>query len=253
MKYDLRPMGIGEMLDRGLKIYLSNLPPLLTVSLVIMVPLGLFTAWMQSVAAESGGFQGGAVAVNLLATVVIQGLLQGALIQAVSDIYLGGKTGAGSVLARAAGRIVPLLLAAFLTGICIGFGFLLLIVGAFIAVAGLCVTQCAVMLEKRGGMESLGRSWSLTKDHRSRAFSTLFAAGLITGILNFAVVFAITLLHPGPFLLQLGTTLFSALTQPFAVVVTILLYYDLRIRKEAFDLQVLAKEMGSTTASAPTP
>jgi hypothetical protein len=43
----------------------------------------------------------------------------------------------------------------------------------------------------------------------------------------------------------LVTGLAQSLVFPLTLVATVLLYYDSRIRKEGFDLEVLAQEMGS--------
>ena len=38
---------------------------------------------------------------------------------------------------------------------------------------------------------------------------------------------------------------------PLLAVVSTLLYYDLRIRKEGFDLEVMSRELGTTAAPLP--
>ena len=40
-----------------------------------------------------------------------------------------------------------------------------------------------------------------------------------------------------------GQTLAGLLTTPFSTIVLVLIYFDLRIRKEAFDLSVLAQQL----------
>jgi hypothetical protein len=52
----------------------------------------------------------------------------------------------------------------------------------------------------------------------------------------------------------LGTAIqqvLNLLVAPFSSIAWILLYYDLRIRKEGFDLEVLAKSMSAPGASCP--
>jgi len=43
---------------------------------------------------------------------------------------------------------------------------------------------------------------------------------------------------------QLLSLAATVVTAPISAIATVLLYYDLRIRKEAFDLEMLAKSMG---------
>ena len=49
----------------------------------------------------------------------------------------------------------------------------------------------------------------------------------------------------GWLLLAIGGSLVQVLAVPFLVVVTVVVYFDLRIRKEAFDLAVTAQRVQS--------
>jgi hypothetical protein len=42
---------------------------------------------------------------------------------------------------------------------------------------------------------------------------------------------------------QLATLIVSVLIQPISFIVVVLLYYDLRIRREAFDIEMLAASL----------
>jgi len=46
-------------------------------------------------------------------------------------------------------------------------------------------------------------------------------------------------------LMAVGSGISMALVQPLGLTASVLLYYDSRIRKEGFDLQILAQEMGA--------
>ena len=46
-------------------------------------------------------------------------------------------------------------------------------------------------------------------------------------------------------LYAIGISLAAIITTPFTTLITVLLYFDLRIRKEAFDLEVMAHEMSA--------
>jgi hypothetical protein len=43
------------------------------------------------------------------------------------------------------------------------------------------------------------------------------------------------------------------LVYPFLAVVSTLLYYDLRVRKEGFDLEVMSRELGAAGTTTPLP
>ncbi len=54
---------------------------------------------------------------------------------------------------------------------------------------------------------------------------------------------------------QVGSFLATTLVTPILTIATAVFYYDLRVRKEAFDLQLMMNQVGSTagrTAGVPT-
>ncbi|MDS1270417.1 glycerophosphoryl diester phosphodiesterase membrane domain-containing protein [Lipingzhangella sp. LS1_29] len=119
----------------------------------------------------------------------------------------------------------------------------------------------AVVLERAGPLRALGRSWNLTAGSWWRIFGILLLAELL--------IFLVTEILMTPFslgaaavlflgadtawaavvasaLLFLGTLLLLALTTPFTVGVTALLYVDRRIRREGLDLRLQTAQGDST-------
>ncbi len=119
-----------------------------------------------------------------------------------------------------------------------------------------------VVLEDRRPVEALGRSWSLTGGHFIRVALTMFIVIMLTVVLTYAVVIPAQL---GSFLLQsismvgaqalMGASVMVAqlLLQPVQIVATVLLYYDLRMRKEGFDLVMMAETIGEPQLAVRTP
>jgi ABC-type dipeptide/oligopeptide/nickel transport system permease subunit len=73
--------------------------------------------------------------------------------------------------------------------------------------------------------------------------------GIITGILS-AIVSALLGVLTGVgdtnvqlVLSQLASLIVSILIQPITFIVVVLLYYDMRIRREAFDIEMLAANL----------
>ncbi|MDX1621838.1 MAG: hypothetical protein R3320_12650, partial [Nitriliruptorales bacterium] len=113
-----------------------------------------------------------------------------------------------------------------------------------------------IVLEDRETIGSLTRSWRLTAGHFWKVAGTLLLAGLLAGIVNtiiatpFAIPFFFDVLSGGDgsglvtlFVQTLGNTVAAVVTQPFTSLVGVLLYFDLRIRDEGFDLEVMAREL----------
>jgi hypothetical protein len=120
------------------------------------------------------------------------------------------------------------------------------------------LSVAAITVEDIGASEGLKRSWNLTEGHFWRVFGTSFAAGLLTMLLTSLPLFFFTYLFTMANLSSQLTQALSLLVEqvamlialPFSVAVTVLIYYDLRIRKEGFDLQVLAESSSAPVVSA---
>jgi len=116
----------------------------------------------------------------------------------------------------------------------------------------------AIVLENSGARSGLGRSWRLVKNSFWRVWGTMFILGILINILTlvptYAVQFGATFIFPGSIALSTIAnstinTIISILITPIQFAVMTLLYYDLRIRKEGFDLQFAMQpaDPGSTT------
>ncbi|MFI6561407.1 hypothetical protein [Streptomyces sp. NPDC050534] len=124
----------------------------------------------------------------------------------------------------------------------------------------------ALMLEKRGVVKSMSRSVKLVRGSWWRVFGILLLAGIIANIISAIVVIPFTfiaaafsgdgitgLLNSGTgdlgwtFLIisGIGSVIGSMITYPINAGVTVLLYIDQRIRREALDLE-LARAAGVT-------
>lgn len=113
----------------------------------------------------------------------------------------------------------------------------------------------AVILEKYGVFASLQRSCKLTRNRVAHVSGILLLITVIVttvqSIMTSPSSFAITQsvmrgITPNPVIIMINALLVSitsAALLPVTSVITLLLYYDSRIRDEAFDLEVLASEM----------
>lgn len=117
------------------------------------------------------------------------------------------------------------------------------------------VMEPALIVESRGVFSALGRSWGLMSGSMGKALGLYVIVGLalaiIMGVVTAPTQIAIeTRMRTGTpvpaFLFVLNVALLvlvRTLTTPILSMVAILLYYDIRIRKEGFDLELLAAEL----------
>ena len=251
----LRPLTVGEILDTSFSLYRRHFAALATVALVCTgIPLVL-----RMFLEASGGFL-----VNLslgalyaLSLVVLNLVATAATVFIVSESYLGRPLSAWEALQRATPYMGRILVCSLLMAIAVGLGFLLLLIPGVILAVGLALAIPAVVLEPRTSASgALSRSWELTRGARWR----LFGLGITLLVLLYVPVVAITglfaLLLPesagmfsGGSLGMVMAIAVGGLVQmfiyPLFYCVLTVTYYDLRVRKEGFDLELLASTLQS--------
>ena len=110
----------------------------------------------------------------------------------------------------------------------------------------LILTPSVAVLEGLGGMSALKRSRSLGKGYNWRNFGVLILLVVICAVIG-GIIGG---LFGGFFPRSLGTfshrvllILIQLLTAPLTWIAIVLFYYDLRVRKEAYDAAALAEDL----------
>jgi len=99
-----------------------------------------------------------------------------------------------------------------------------------------------VVLEKpKRANDALGRSWELTKGSRDKAFAIGLVVYLVTNVPAIAIIW---LARSSPDLANVVGQLATLVLRPIMACAFTLFYYDLRVRKEAFDLELLGQHLG---------
>ncbi|NOK59592.1 MAG: hypothetical protein GFH27_549285n116 [Chloroflexi bacterium AL-W] len=131
-----------------------------------------------------------------------------------------------------------------------------LIILAFIYTRMAFITQ-AIVLENHGPFAAIGRSWRLTSQHFWRTFGILFIMvilayivyGIPTTIIQLGIAFVGGFSPESQILGQNIAVLVAQIgyiiALPLQFVTYTLLYYDLRIRKEGFDIELKSQQVSS--------
>ncbi|HYL20847.1 MAG TPA: hypothetical protein VEU74_03725 [Gemmatimonadales bacterium] len=206
-------------------------------------------------------------------------VLTAGTVRIISDAYLGrvprledalslGLSKLGALVAVGLGKFAILFLCAIAAAIVVAtlglmakgigaVGVLLVIAAVIVAVwlvayvlCGYGVTTPIVVLEELGSsFDSFRRSWELTRGFRSKVAGLSIVAGLLFNALPSWVLQVPVALTRGTMpgvsiaFAALATIVPVILAPAIAAVIT-LMYYDLRVRREAFDLQVLGQRLG---------
>ncbi len=209
-------------------------------------------------------------------------LLKAGTIRIISDSYLGQEPELGASLRFGVSKIIPLLVVALSKGLLLiilyivsGLGVALLyfmgrmagpamgalmvfvgVIGAlwfviWIACAYGTTTPIVVLEDLPSSFDAFGRSWELTRGARGKVFGTWIVAWLISQLLPQLIVAGISGAlgvasneSVQPFFVVFASLIGIALAPILPCALT-LLYYDLRVRREAFDLQVLSQQLGT--------
>jgi hypothetical protein len=105
----------------------------------------------------------------------------------------------------------------------------------------------AIVVEGVGSLTGLRRSWRLTHRFFWRTFAIVLVVYLLQSVVGVVLQAPISLVVSGTGTQQLlgkaVGAVTSVLVSPLSLIALTLVYYDLRIRKEAFDIEMLAASL----------
>jgi len=262
----LRPLGVGEIIDHSLAIYRRQFGALVAITLSANALPLLLMVYLLS----SGGILERPllyVAVLLL-SVVLGALATAATVFLVSETYLGNTIPGGMAISRATRFLWRLILLTMMVSLVVGLAALvfflpglvtgspilagLAVIPAFIAAmmifTGLLVSTPALVLEDATPAAALSRSWQLTRGFRWKMLGLVIVVGIIILIPSLAMSFirggSMAMQPMGEFSAtdvgwEIATQFISTLIYPLLYCALTVAYYDLRVRKEGFDLELL--------------
>jgi hypothetical protein len=194
-----------------------------------------------------------------------------ACFRVISAAYLGEPGDAGHSL-RVGIRRVPAMVGASIVLLILSL-LVLFAIGVLVAAARVFVlllfpafgylfvrwslVSPAIVAEKAGPVHSIRRSWALTQGLFWRSFAVLFLLLLIVVVLRVALQAGLigafsSMDSISEIALAVVDTVFTviilAVIYPLSAAIITVLYYDARVRKEGFDLQLLAESIGSDSS-----
>ncbi len=272
----LRPLSVGEILDVSIKICIAHWRTLLKAVLVVIVPVQIVSTLLtadvtasqfdlttsstqtpEETLEELNQYLGG-LAISTVLQIAAVLLASAACFRAVAQSYLGEDSDWRSSL-RYALRLTPSLL--WLTLL---YGLGVLVATLFFIAPGVWLfiawafAMPALLAEGVRGRAALGRSWGLVKGRWWRTFGVV-ALGFILASITSSVVQGLFLVgilvnNDNDVLVVVLNGLAGVfgllITTPFQAALLAVVYFDLRVRKEGFDLELLARGIGSDAPPA---
>jgi hypothetical protein len=268
-----RPMSIADLLDLAFRLYRQRFTVLVGIAALSFVPMALLLLLIQQVEVASGLVQ---IVQSLLLVPIASAALiycvarldQGAN-NAISVAYRAGLSRYWALFSSTLLLVIVIAIPAGLIGGCLSVALLgtrlatttnnamlAVIVAVVVLIALPFLTRFAlvsqvVVLEQAGASQSLRRSWQLTRGWFWRTFGVSTCSGILSYLIsalpaimiNFVISMAgaAEAMALAPSITAVGSQLGLIVAMPLQLIISTLLYYDLRIRGEGYDLEMLAQ------------
>jgi hypothetical protein len=265
MKFRLGAMSIGDILDLGLKLLLRRLGTFYAIGLIFHLPLIALQilgptrfSWDDMTMWFACAFLG----------VILNQFVMAAEIKVIEQEYVGNNVGVGRAIVFAFSRFVPLLLASVVFDVFMVVGFMLCIVPGLIVMCMYAFASQTVVVEGAGPFQGLDRSAKLTVGFVGRILGLVLVIVVVRFGVGFGVDWALDQVFPAVervidadklqvdktnptnrVIQTLLSALITILITTFGTICLTLTYFDLRTRKEGFDLELAANGMSPVVRS----
>lgn len=289
--FALKPLGVGDIVDRVFAIYrsrplvflvISAIPYLALVLLLIALTPTLGAGALLALASMlAGDIEGSAAQISasiaplaaylgvaIVAALVASLVQSAALVVAAADRYLGRDATVASALRtglRASPRLLAMGLLAFFAvvllwgaivvamvlvghwSVVVG-GILGGLVATFYITASWMVSPAVAVLEGTGPISSLRRAWRLSEGNRWRILGLIILLVVLqlvlSSVLSVLLIASLVTDETVQVVVQQAANLLMAIAwAPAYWAAFAVLYYDLRVRHEALDLQLAAEAL----------
>jgi hypothetical protein len=264
----LRARSSTELVDAAVQLLRRHYSSMIVVSGIGMIPMLILQPFMGRLTGSAGAteaaevgdaaavmaqFNFGAFFIIMIATSLWVTLAGAAIIAAAAQGYREGHVDVGAAVREVMQRMGAVLYSALAKGVLITIGFFMLFIGAVFFYTTYFAVPATVIIEKLSGTQGLARSKQLATGQRWHIFKTMLLVVLVYFVISIgASAFAGMFFTGADIIANIFSTLITVLVYPIVPITEMLLYFDLRIRTEGYDVEVMASQLdGSAAPSAP--
>jgi hypothetical protein len=242
-----QPLAPGAILGAALRLYRRHWRTLLAVP-ALAAPLAVSFPSTKVLPGPGGEYQvivhhrvvatadswtdTAVVVLAMLAVVPVFSVAAGAVTRAAVAAVAGQDLGVGRSYRFGIGRMWPLVQVIVLTWLLTMLGLVLFVVPGVVIGVLLAVSVPTLVVEGGRAWEAITRSWSLVGGHWWRTFGTILLTWLLLGLAVNLITNAAGGLGHGWLEETVAQALAITLATPFAALVGVLLYFDLRAREQ---------------------
>lgn len=246
--------GFTDIIDITFSIYTRHFLPFVLISAISQIPsvIAIFVLPTPEPPNPENPFAN-VDAIRIVALVIssVFNLIAGAaIIHGVCRHFLGRPILVSHSILYALHRSIRLLAAVvlFILGLVIPIALSIIIIGipllVFIIIVWIFFSH-AVVVEQRGPVDALRRSWAIVMGSWWRVFGVV--AGIVLTSIGALVISELIFTLGAEIAQPIGTFLavsFSTLFSPVPIIALTVLYLDMRVRKDEYAHDDLAREMG---------
>ena len=264
----LRPLEIGDVLDETFRIYRRHFWLFAGISVIMAIPAAALTAFVYGLLAnflqlantnqtpDAGGLVTALLVylIGYLFLLLLTPFTYGMVTYAVCDSALGRPVTIWGALHAVVRRYFAIL-GYFVLIALMALFFCLFPLWIWIEVGWLVVLP-VMFIEKVGLGGAMGRSWRLVQGRWWRTFLIIFLVGLLYTVVQVSLAGflglangLLTIVVSQYVALAIGqgaSILVSSLAIPVVQIAIVLVYFDLRVRREALDLFQLAQRVSAS-------
>lgn len=267
----LRPLQVGEILDAAIKVFRGRFTTLVKAVFPVIAPIEIFSVLIElsiprdafqtnefgETTADGGAIAGMFVAIGIVALLgyFATQLATAASLKIVSDSYLGKETTWYESLTFAFKRLKSVAWVGALIFLLMAAGLPFCAVPTVYMWVAFSVAIPVVLLEGIPGTRALHRSKRLVEGRWWSVAGILAVALILTFVVGAVVggIFSAIAVGAGSETVAVlvdafSSILVSSVVTPFTAAVVTIVYFDLRVRKEGFDLELLAQSVGQESA-----
>jgi hypothetical protein len=269
MKYELKPLKVGGILDQSILILKDNFGLYLKLMFCVQIPVGIaahlfFMGRMPNPSANPSpeelaqllqaqmAFLLGVMPVFALIAIFIVPIMSAAGIHISARLYTGQPATIGRAFRAAFSRAVPLIWTWILIYFFTMCGFMLCVLPGILMTFWFALASTVAVLEGISGFAALSRSWYLMRTFWIEHYVAFFLLSLVVLSIN-AGIGAGSGFVLEPYSAGIVATLLQAVTTSFQMIATVVFYFSCRCRVENFDLVQLAKAVAAAPGPAQEP
>lgn len=244
---DFRPRSGSEILDAAFEIYRRHFLVFIAISVFASIPWAISSFMTQTAVALPPPGTIPPSSLIIFAGIFVAPFTEGAITAAASAAYLGNPVDFSKAFRVAFTRPGRLFFAMCVKWIAMGFGFVLFLVPGFIVFKRYFALPMTVVLEDNTVGDAISRSRTLSNGNGSRIFALIGGVFLFTIFISWSLGTSLASVTLGtPIRLILSTVV-----SPFSTIVATLLYYDIRIRREGYDIELMTQALSATAPLQP--